>query len=453
MLQKKPKSFLILQGSYSRFTRTLAETLVNRGHEIFKIHFYGGDRYFWGGSWRAMDYRGRLEDLSEFYKDIFNSYGITDLILFGDCRPVHSCAIKLAEQFGLNYYVLEEGYLRPHWITLEWGGMAGNSRLSTLPQWYCDYAEQLPQNTPQEEIGDAMQIRVINDLINSAGYYALSPWYRHYRTHRPYGPAYEYAFWLKRLTTRAADRKYAANVTSKLIAQNEKYFVYPLQLDEDVQIRMHSPFGGTIAAIEAVIRSFSLRAPSDTKLLLKNHPLDNGIIDYKKLVKEAAERYDVASRILYIDGGDLKLLKKHALGVVLVNSTSGLAALGSGHPVIALGKAIYDLPGLTFQGKLDDFWTSDFQADRNILHAFQTVLFHDVLVNGNFYTPHGIQLAIANSLPRLETPGCPYDTVPPSPWKNAPMPQRVVIPAMSLQTDDSPQSRTDSEHTHERTRS
>lgn len=428
MLQKNHKSFLILQGSYSRFTRDLAKNLLCRGHEIFKINFYGGDRYFWGGNWRAMDFRGRLEELPEFYQSLFHSRGITDIILFGDCRPVHTPAIKLAEQRGLNYYVLEEGYLRPHWITCEWGGMAGNSCLSTLPQWYCDYAERLPPSASPEEVGDAMQSRVINDLINTAAHYALSPWYAHYRTHRPYGPAYEYAFWIKRLASRAADRRYAAGITAKLIAQQEKYFVYPLQLDEDVQIRLHSPFGGTVPAIEAVIRSFALHAPSDTKLLLKNHPLDNGIIDYKKIVRDAAARYDVAPRILYIDGGDLKLLKKHALGVVLVNSTSGLAALGSGHPVIALGKAIYDLPGLTFQGKLDDFWNTDFRADPNTLLAFQKVLFHDVLVNGNFYTPQGIALAIANSLQRLELPGCPYGEIPPSPWRGAPMPQRVVIP-------------------------
>lgn len=428
MLQKNLKSFLILQGSYSRFTRTLGKTLLERGHEIVKIHFYGGDRYFWGGNWRAIDFRGRQEELPGFYKDFFLAHGITDIILFGDCRPVHRPAIELAEKLGINYYVLEEGYLRPHWITFEWGGMAGNSQLSTLPEWYCEYAQRLPPPAPPEEVGAAMQSRVVNDLLNTAVHYSLYPWYAHYRTHRPYGPAYEYAFWLKRLATRAADRKYAAGVTARLIAQKEKYFVFPLQLDEDTQIRIHSPFGGTVSVIEAVIRSFSLHAPSCTKLLIKNHPLDNGIIDYKKIISEIAARYDVLSRILYIDGGDLKLLKKHALGVVLVNSTSGLAALGSGHPVIALGKAIYDLPGLTFQGKLDDFWVSDFQADLQILLAFQTVLFHDVLVNGNFYTQRGIELAIANSLPRLELQGCPYADLPPSPWRDAPMPQRVVIP-------------------------
>jgi capsular polysaccharide export protein len=427
MLQKNSKSFLILQGSYSRFTRMLGETLRNRGHEITKIHFYGGDRYFWGGNWRALDFRGRTEELPGFYKDIFLSRGITDIILFGDCRPVHIPAIKLAEQLGIDYYVLEEGYLRPHWITLEWGGMAGNSCLPTFPDWYREYSKRLPPPA-HEEIGDAMQSRVVNDLINTAAYYSLLPWYARYRTHRPYGPAYEYAFWIKRLASRAADRKYAANVTARLIANKEKYFVYPLQLDEDMQIRIHSPFGGTVPAIEAVIRSFALHAPTGTKLLIKNHPLDNGIIDYKKAIQETAARYDVLSRILYIDGGDLKMLKKHALGVVLVNSTSGLAALGSGHPVIALGKAIYDLPGLTFQGKLDDFWKSDFQTDRQLLLDFQTVLFNDILVNGNFYTEHGIALAIANSLPRLELPGCPYGSPPASSWRNAPMPQRVPVP-------------------------
>lgn len=427
MLQKNFKSFLILQGSYSRFTRILAETLVERGHEIAKIHFYGGDRLFWGGNWRAADYRGRTEHLADFYKDFFLTHGITDIILFGDCRPVHRPAIALAEQLGLNYYVLEEGYLRPHWITLEWGGMAGNSRLSTLPEWYREYAQRLPPPQAPEEVGGAMPSRVVNDILNTAVHYALYPWYAGYSTHRPYGPAYEYTFWLKRLASRAADRKYAAAVTSRLVSENVKYYVFPLQLDEDTQIRVHSPFSGTVAVIEAVIRSFALHAPSNTKLLIKNHPLDNGIIHYKKAVNEIASRYDVVSRVLYIDGGNLQLLKKHALGVVLVNSTSGLAALGGGRPVIALGKAIYDLPGLTFQGGLDDYWASDFQADRQLLLAFQTVLFHDVLVNGNFYTPRGIELAIANSLPRLEQQGCPYGDLPPAPWRDAPMPQRVAI--------------------------
>ncbi|MGR8933300.1 MAG: capsule biosynthesis protein [Gammaproteobacteria bacterium] len=426
MQKKNLKSFLLLQSHLSWFARDLGKTLYARGHNLIKINYYGGDRCFWG-KWKSIDFRGTQEDLPEFYQDIFRTYGITDIILFGDCRPVHIPAIKLAEQFGINYYVLEEGYLRPHWITLEWGGMAGNSCLSSLPDWYCQYAKHLPSPKAPEEIGNSMRCRVVNDLINTAAYYAFHPWYKHYKTHRLYGPTYEYLFWIKRLTNRTADRKYAAQVTAQLIANNEKYFVFPLQLDEDMQIRIHSPFGGMVSTIEAIIRSFALQAPSGTKLLIKNHPLDNGIIDYKKVIGEIASRYDVSGRILYIDGGDLKLLKKHALGVVLVNSTSGLAALNSGHPVITLGKAIYDLPGLTFQGKLDDFWVSDFQADQQILLAFQKVLFHDVLVNGSFYTERGIQLAIENSLPRLESHGCPYGELPPSPWRHAPMPQRVVV--------------------------
>jgi capsular polysaccharide export protein len=39
-----------------------------------------------------------------------------------------------------------------------------------------------------------------------------------------------------------------------------------------------------------------------------------------------------------------------AAGVVTVNSTAGLQALREGKPVVALGRALYDMPGLTFQG-------------------------------------------------------------------------------------------------------
>ena len=49
------------------------------------------------------------------------------------------------------------------------------------------------------------------------------------------------------------------------------------------------------------------------------------------------------------------LLLMGLLGLVL---PVGLAALQLGRPVMALGHALYGLPGLTYQGSLDAFWTA-----------------------------------------------------------------------------------------------
>ena len=57
------------------------------------------------------------------------------------------------------------------------------------------------------------------------------------------------------------------------------------------------------------------------------------------------------------------MLLKRSRGIVLVNSSIGTLALEHGCAVKALGTATYDMPGLTFQGSLDDFWTASMTPD------------------------------------------------------------------------------------------
>ena len=42
--------------------------------------------------------------------------------------------------------------------------------------------------------------------------------------------------------------------------------------------------------------------------------------------------------------------------MVCVNSTSATLALAPARPVCTIGEAIYNMPGLTIRGHLDDFW-------------------------------------------------------------------------------------------------
>ena len=50
-------------------------------------------------------------------------------------------------------------------------------------------------------------------------------------------------------------------------------YLFPLQLDCDTQIRIHSPFGRLAPAIELIVGSFARHAPQDSCLVLKEHPL------------------------------------------------------------------------------------------------------------------------------------------------------------------------------------
>ncbi|MCW3686434.1 capsular biosynthesis protein, partial [Burkholderia cenocepacia] len=101
----------------------------------------------------------------------------------------------------------------------------------------------------------------------------------------------------------------------------------------------HSPFDGVLAAIDQVLASFARNAREDVHLVIKNHPLDTGLIDYRRYVLQRAAELGIGARLRFIDAGHLPTLLEHARGVVVVNSTVGLSALHHRRPLIALGTA------------------------------------------------------------------------------------------------------------------
>jgi capsular polysaccharide export protein len=196
-------------------------------------------------------------------------------------------------------------------------------------------------------------------------------------------------------------RVHADRTTASLYADGRPFFLFPLQLDTDYQIRVHSEFDGITDAIRTVLASFRRSAPPDALLVIKNHPLDNGIIKLKEEVARLAREHDLAPRVRYIDGGHLPTLLSRCRGVVTVNSTTGLSALIHGKPVKALGQAVYDLPGLCFQGHLDEFWHRGTAPDSKLLKAFRAVTTAETQIFGGFYSMNGIRLAVSGSLLRL----------------------------------------------------
>ena len=71
----------------------------------------------------------------------------------------------------------------------------------------------------------------------------------------------------------------------------------------------------------------------------------------------------------------------------MVNSTVGLSALGHGAPVKVCGAALYDMPGLTYQGKLRSFWHLARTAapESDLVLRFKQALVSRTQLNGSFY--------------------------------------------------------------------
>ena len=133
------RGFLFLQGMATRFFERLGQSLIGRGYAVYRVNFNGGDRAFWRLP-GAVDFRGRPEEWPEFLDRLIIDRAISDIVLFGDCRPLHRAAIRVAGGRALRIHVVEEGYLRPDWITFEEGGVNGHSALPRDPDWYRERA-------------------------------------------------------------------------------------------------------------------------------------------------------------------------------------------------------------------------------------------------------------------------------------------------------------------------
>lgn len=395
------RSFLFLQGNASRFFAELGVALDRKGYTVRRINFHGGDRLFWSLP-KSVDYRRDLKHWPAFLARHLDDWAVTDILLFGDCRPLHRVAVRMAKERGIRVYVFEEGYLRPHWITMDLGGTNGFSSLPRDPAWYRAAASRLPPWTMPEPVVSTFARRSWDDVLYNTGLMSTMALYPGYRTHRPWHPIVEYGGWLYRFARAPAEKRRIAAGLARIGQGGRPFYFYPLQLDCDTQIRQHSPFGRIAPSLHAIIDSFARYAPPESQLVIKEHPLDNCLTNWRRMTARIVREAGVADRVIYLENGPLDRLLADARAVVTVNSTVGFQALAVGKPVIALGSAIYAMPSLTYQGELDRFWTDPVPPDAATFDAFRRVVADRALVVGSFFSTEGVVRAVAGTIERLE---------------------------------------------------
>jgi len=322
-------------------------------------------------------------------------------------------AVDLARSRGIAVHVFEEGYFRPDWITLERDGTNGHSRLPKHPDEVLTEAKRIliDEEAPLP-VGGGISRRVRWEIMNQIATMALAPLYPQYKRHRSHHPLSEMCGWLKRLAKRPFERRYADRLSRYLEAARPTYYLLPLQLETDYQIRRHSRFKSMAHVMQEVLESFARSAPEGSHLLVKLHPLDNGIANFRKQASRIAKRLKLGRRVLVMDGGHLPSLLARSAGVVVVNSTTGLSALHHGRPVTVLGSAIFDIAGLTFQGPLDNFWHGSAPPDPELFKAFRKVVLTQAQLNGSFFTEAGIAQGIAAAMKRIDVGSVVPQAVP-----------------------------------------
>ncbi|OKL43113.1 capsule biosynthesis protein [Pseudovibrio exalbescens] len=396
----KQRVILFLQGPPSFFAREWADELERRGARTLRINLCIGDWVYWRGR-RTVSYRGPLKNWRSYLENFLRQHSVTDVVYYQDRFPYHAIANEVCATLKIPCYAYEFGYLRPDWITLERDGMGAYSRFPEDPARIRELARQLPKADRSIEYPHPF----FNEAFGEVFYHLANfffPWpYLRFDSDKVYNPLVEYLAMIPRLLMARRKDESANMLIEDVIEVAAGYFVVPLQLQSDYQLRYNAGFDHLSEAIDQVMASFARTAPKAQHLVFKVHPFDNGIEPWTAIVRRLARTHGLKRRVHVIDGGNLVTLLKSARGAVMVNSTTGLHALRLGCPVKILGIAIYDIAGLTAQGSLDQFWQNPTPPDPELLADFEKVLAATIQIKGNFYTREGRRAATVTATDRL----------------------------------------------------
>jgi capsular polysaccharide export protein len=338
---------------------------------------------------------------------------VTDLVLYGDTRPIHAQAVAAAQAAGLRIHVFEEGYLRPYWVTYERGGTNGHSRLMDMSVAQMRSAlenSDMDSALPPASWGDMRQ-HIFYGALYHGFVLLMNRRYRNFRPHRALGVGKEFQLYLKRLLLMPAQAIERRIATLRVTRGGVPYHLVLLQLEHDASFQAHSPFSTMTEFLDCAITGFASGAPPHHHLVIKAHPLEDGRAPIRRELRRLARAHGVAKRVHYVRGGKLAQLLDEARSAVTVNSTAAQQVLWRGIPLRTFGAAVYAKPEFVSQKPLAEFFASTERPDRRAYADYRRFLLETSQVAGGFYSARGRRQLLRQAVDMMLSEDDPYDAL------------------------------------------
>lgn len=397
------------------------------GAEVWRVGFNRGDRVFWPLNDRFLPYQGTAQDWPETCRALMEAKGITDLVLYGDTRPIHAQAIAVARAAGITVHVFEEGYLRPYWVTYERGGSNGHSRLMQT-----SLAEMQAALTRVDmDLPDAPARW--GDMRQHIFWGALYHWhvltggreFTQFRPHRDLTVGQEFLLYCRRLALLPLHRWERMLATWRIRRGGFPYHLVLLQLEHDASFRSHSPFRSMTEFLEVVLDGFAKGAPPHHHIVFKAHPLEDGRAPLRRTLRRLAAQHGVADRVHWVRGGKLAGLLNQARTAVTVNSTAGQQVLWRGLPLKVFGDAVYAKPEFVSSQPLAEFFSQGTRPDSRAYRDYRHYLLETSQIPGGFYSSRSRRILLRQVVDMLLQAEDPYDAL--TAGKAAPRQQLRVV--------------------------
>lgn len=404
------RTFLFLQGPHGPFFSGLARSLRAAGSQVWRVGFNAGDQAFWHDRDRYIPYQKPAEQWADTFAELLTTHNITDIVLYGDTRPVHAQAIEIANARGVTVHVFEEGYLRPWWVTYERSGSNGNSRLMSLD------VDQMKRALKHGDSKTPPPPSHWGDMRQHVFYGAAYHWfvlfrnqrYRHFRRHRELPVSTEFKLYFKRLMLMPFHRIRRRWATAGIRRTGSPYHVALLQLGHDSSVQSHSDYSCMSDFLEHVISGFAQGAQSHHHLAIKEHPLENHREPLRRKARQIARAHGISDRVHYVPGGKLAGLLDDANSAVTINSTAGQQVLWRGIPLRIWGKSVYDKPEFVSRQPMADFFANPTAPDQTAYQIYRQFLLQTCQIPGGFYSARGRRQLLRRTVDLLLDSRDPY---------------------------------------------
>lgn len=166
-----------------------------------------------------------------------------------------------------------------------------------------------------------------------------------------------------------------------------KFVFIPFQDDRDTQVRLFSPWVGNMRELFALGEQL---AAAGLTVVFKEHPSSREV--YPDLHQRTHER------LLFANGNATQQLIEDSQFVVTLNSTVGLESLLLGKPVLTLGQAFFNVPGVVMHADSAEELLAiaqrfpDWSLDERVKRNFLRYLAHDYCIKGSWQNADKAQL-------------------------------------------------------------
>lgn len=345
------KNLLMLQGPIGPLFDRVTDWKIKQKTNCYRIAFNAGD-VLHCRALKPARYTETIAEWPQYLRRYIKENAIDTVLLFGQTRRFHQAAAMICRSMKVTLLVMEEGYIRPGFITLEQDGV--NAHSSTLKNYSLSPNFDIQKNIASNPSRHHFLMGSLHAMTYYTALLIKKNKFPNYQHHRETNPLPYIVHWLKsgvkKLTKTLPDSRFVKKLNEA------SYFFVPLQLDTDAQVINHSDFESCINFLQFVMDSFAKNTSGNTQLVIKQHPLARGENSTEKFALAHAKVLGIENRVTFLYEGHIPTLIKHSAGVITINSTVGLQAIYQTKPLKVLGNAVYENPLVTDSKPLNQFW-------------------------------------------------------------------------------------------------